>query len=144
MKQTVILSICGRQRYGGQEPDSIELVTEGTMEFQDGGWNISYEESELTGLTGVTTTFRVEPGVVTLIRNGSLNSQMIFETGKTHESLYQLDFGALMMQITATHVFYDITPDGGSIDLNYRIEIENSEAGEVDYHLDIRARDEIA
>ena len=37
MKQDVILTICGRQTYEGQEPDVIELTTDGTMEFQDGG-----------------------------------------------------------------------------------------------------------
>ena len=37
MKQKVLLSIQGRQIYDDQEPDTIELVTEGTMEFRDGG-----------------------------------------------------------------------------------------------------------
>ena len=64
MKRDVVLSIQGRQHYGDQEPETIELVTEGTMEFRDGGWDITYEESELTGLAGVVTTFRVEPGKV--------------------------------------------------------------------------------
>ena len=57
MKQAVVLSIRGRQSYDGQEPDVIELVTDGTMAFVDGGWDISYEETELTGMAGVTTTF---------------------------------------------------------------------------------------
>ena len=43
MKRDVVLSIQGRQRYGEQEPETIELVTEGTMEFRDGGWDITYE-----------------------------------------------------------------------------------------------------
>ena len=55
MKIPVVLSVCGRQSYDGQEPDVIELVTEGTMELRSGGWDISYEETELTGLRGVTT-----------------------------------------------------------------------------------------
>ena len=140
MKQDVVLRICGRQTYDGQEPDVIELVTEGTMEFCDGGWEISYEESELTGMAGVTTTFRVEPGTVTLRRTGKLRSEMVFQEGVRHESLYQLDFGALLMTVTAKQVFFDIVSDGGTIDLCYSIEIENSEAGLVDYHLDIRAK----
>lgn len=140
MKQTVVLSIRGRQHYGGQEPETIELTTEGSMEFVNGGWDISYQESALTGLEGVTTTFRVEPGVVTLTRKGALNSQMIFQEGVPHDSLYQMPFGALMLSINAERVFYDIVPDGGVIDLVYHINIENSEAGTIDYHLDIRAK----
>lgn len=141
MSNAVVLSIQGRQTYADQEPDTIELVTEGTMDFCDGGWNITYEESELTGLAGVTTTFRVEPGKVTLIREGKLNSQMVFQQGVSHESLYQMDFGALMLSVKATRVYYDIVPDGGTIDLTYNIDIENSAAGVIDYHLDIRKKE---
>ena len=140
MKQPVVLSIRGRQCYDGQEPDVIELVTDGTMAFTDGGWDISYEETELTGMAGVTTTFRVEPGKVTLRRTGKLRSEMVFQEGVRHESLYQRDFGALLMTITAKQVYFDIVPDGGVIDIVYSIEIENSAAGTVDYHLDIRAK----
>ena len=140
MKQPVVLSIRGRQCYDGQEPDVIELVTDGTMAFTDGGWDSSYEETELTGMAGVTTTFRVEPGKVTLRRTGKLRSEMVFQEGVRHESLYQLDFGALLMTITAKQVYFDIVPDGGVIDIVYSIEIENSAAGTVDYHLDIRAK----
>lgn len=139
MKQEVMLSICGRQTYMDQEPEVIELVTAGTMEFRDGGWDICYEESELTGLSGVTTVFRVEPGKVILTRSGKLHSQMVFQLGTTHQSLYQMEFGTLMISVTAKQVFFDITPDGGVIDLVYDIEIEQSAAGVIDYHLEIRA-----
>jgi len=139
MKQKVMLSIQGRQTYADQEPDNIELVTEGIMEFRDGGWDISYEESELTGLEGVFTTFRIEPGKVTLSRSGKLNSQMVFQQGVAHESLYQMEFGTLMINVMATNLFFDITPEGGVIDLIYDIAIENSAAGVIEYHLDIRA-----
>lgn len=140
MSTPVILSIQGRQSYAGQDPEVIRLDTEGTMEFRDGGWDITYEESELTGLAGVTTTFRVEPGKVSLIRTGGLSSTMIFQEGISHDSLYQMDFGTLMITVKATRLFYDIVEDGGCIDLVYHIVIEDTEAGEVDYHLDIRAK----
>ena len=140
MKRNVVLSIRGRQTYADQEPEVIELVTEGTMTFCNGGWDISYEESALTGLEGVTTTFRVEPGKVTLTRTGKLRSEMIFEEGVPHDTLYQMAFGTLMMTVKATFVFFDIVEDGGTIDLSYNLDIENTEAGVIDYHLDIRAK----
>lgn len=140
MKYSVILSICGRQSYLDQEPDVIELVTEGTMEFKDGGWDITYEESDLTGLEGVTTTFRVEPDRIVLNRTGRLNSQMVFQEGVAHESLYQMEFGALMMSVCATRVMADLTSEGGMVDIVYNINIEQSAAGTIDYHLDIRRK----
>lgn len=140
MKQKVILTICGRQSYGGQEPDVIELVTEGTLEQRDGAWDIAYEESDLTGLTGVTTTFRLEPGKIVLNRTGKLHSQMVFQEGMTHDSLYQMEFGTLMVTLCANQVKYDITEAGGTVDLMYSIEIEQGAAGLIDYHLDIKVK----
>ena len=140
MKRAVTLMIRGSQKYPDQDPEIIELTTEGTMELRDGGWDISYQETALTGLEGVTTIFRVEPDKVVLTRTGALKSQMVFQKGIAHDSLYQMPFGALMLTVTATSLFYDIVPDGGVIDLSYNISIENTEAGVIDYHLDIFAK----
>lgn len=140
MKQTVILSIRGKQSYLDQEPEIIELVTEGTMAFTDGGWDISYEETDLTGLKGTTTIFRVDPGCITLTRKGPLNSQMVFREGVFHESLYQMPFGAMMITVCANRVDFKIDETGGVIDLTYAIDIENTAAGYIEYHLDIKAK----
>lgn len=139
MKQKVMLSITGRQHYVDQEPDTIELVTEGTMEYCDGSWDICYEESELTGLKGVHTTFRIEGDRITLTRDGGLTSQMIFQEGVFHDSLYQTEFGfAMMITVCASKIKWDISQEGGQIELVYGIEIEQSTAGVIDYHLDIK------
>lgn len=140
MKYDVVLSIRGQQRYQDQEPDSIELVTEGTLEYRDNGWDIAYEESDLTGLAGVTTMFRIEQGKVTLIRSGKLNSQMVFKEGVSHDSLYQMEFGTMLMTVCAKKVSYDLTEEGGTVDLVYSIEIEHSAGGLIDYHLDIQRK----
>lgn len=140
MKREVILSLQGTQYFGDQKPEVIELVTEGTMEFADGGWNICYEESDLTGLAGVTTTFRVEPGKVTLRRTGKLRSEMVFREGISHDSLYQMDFGALLITVCAKQIEASIDDHGGVVDLVYSIEIEHGDAGLVEYHLEIFAK----
>lgn len=137
MKIPVMLSIRGRQTYLDQESDEIELVTEGTLEYIDCGWNISYEETELTGLQGVNTLFRVESDKIILTRTGRLNSQMIFQKGVRHDSLYQMEFGALMITVCANWISVNLNETGGIVDLIYGIEIEQSTAGEVDYHLTI-------
>ena len=140
MKKKVLLSIEGRQSYAGQEPEVIELVTEGTLEQTVDGWIISYDESDLTGMQGVTTSFTVLPKKLILTRTGKLNSQMVFQEGIRHESLYQTEFGALMLSVCARKICVELDPTGGVIDLSYGIEIEQTEAGVIDYHLDIKAK----
>ena len=141
MKQAVILSIRGRQTYMDQEPDVIELVTEGTMEQIEDAWELLYEESELTGLAGVTTNFRIEPEKVTLTRTGKLSSQMVFQEGVFHDSLYQMEFGALMITVCASRIHFELSEKGGYVDLVYGIEIEQNAAGVIDYHLEIKPKE---
>ena len=143
MKMNALLSITGRQTYPGQEPDVIELVTDGTVEQRpDGCWELCYQGSDLTGLEGVTTSFLIEPGKITLTRQGRLRSQMVFQEGVRHDSLYQMEFGTLMMAVCANKVEYQLSEEGGTVDLLYTIEIEQTTAGFVDYHLDIKTKDE--
>lgn len=140
MKQTVMLSLRGRQSYQDQQPDEIELITEGVLERGDGCWHLRYEESELTGMAGVITAFQIEPGKITLTRTGKLNSQMVFQEGVAHDSLYQMEFGTLMISVMASEIKAQIDENGGVIDLVYAIEIEQSAAGVIDYHLEIRPK----
>jgi uncharacterized beta-barrel protein YwiB (DUF1934 family) len=137
MKNNVMLTIRGQQFYQDQDPEIIELVTEGSMVATAKGWQISYEESDLTGLNGVTTIFDVEQDTIILTRKGPLSSQMVFQKGVLHESLYQMEFGALMITVCATSIGWDISENGGIVDLQYNIEIEQTAMGVVTYHLDI-------
>ena len=137
MKLEVMLSLRGQQSYAGQEPETIELVTEGILEKKGSTWHLQYQESALTGLDGVTTTFVVEPKKITLERTGKLNSQMVFQENVAHDSLYQMEFGALMLSVCATKVTAYLSENGGTIDLVYSIEIEQNAAGIIVYHLEI-------
>ena len=140
MKKKVMLSVKGTQSYMDQEPEAIELVTEGVLEESDGGWKLTYAETELTGMAGVETTFFVKDDVVTLTRTGKLSSEMVFKEGVSQDSLYKMEFGALMLTVCATRVEYDLAEQGGTIDLSYNISVEQSAAGVIDYHLDIKAK----
>lgn len=138
--QNVVLTIRGRQLYDDQEPEVIELVTEGTLEKLEEGWNISYEESALTGLEGVKTNFLVQPGKITLSRTGRLQSQMVFQVGLIHESLYRMEFGAMLISVCAIDMDYCLSEAGGTVELAYRIEIEHSAGGVVEYFLEIKKK----
>lgn len=140
MKEEVVLSLRGQQTYENQDPDVIELITDGTLEQVPSGWVLQYEESALTGLEGVQTSFLLEKDCVTLTRTGKLSSQMVFREGIPHESLYQMEFGVLMLSVCATSIEWNITEEVGTVDLKYRIEIEQNAAGKVDYHLEIRKK----
>ena len=140
MKIPVMLSICGRQNYIDQEPEVVELVTDGTLENKGNGWEICYKESDLTGMEGVSTSFLVESEKITLTRTGNLTSQMVFKVGIPHESLYNMGFGVLMITVNATKIRHELSAEGGWVDLSYGISIEQSDAGNIDYRLEIKTK----
>lgn len=137
MSRPVMLTIRGEQRYHGQEPDVIELVTEGVLDSMPDGWRITYAESGLTGMAGTQTTFEMQPGSVVLARTGTVQSRMVFTEGVRHDCLYQLDVGALMVGVCAKKIHWEMTEDGGKLDVLYAVEIEQSLAGTVRYTIGV-------
>lgn len=135
----VLLTIRAEQHYEDMEPDSIELMTEGTLILSGGGEMIlSYQESELTGLEGTTTTFEIRGPQVILSRTGGVNSQMVFEEGKQHTSLYETPFGELAVDIQTSRLRHSLTERGGLMDLCYSISVDHSVTGRNAFKIRVR------
>jgi uncharacterized beta-barrel protein YwiB (DUF1934 family) len=143
MNQPVILSIRGQQTVDGSEPEVVELVTEGVLSGGDGGgFTLSYQESELTGMDGTRTTFQVEGGRerVTLLREGQINSQMVFEEGRRHLSLYNTPYGALSVGVNTRRMRVRLDEGDGEIEIAYAIELDHAMAGENLFQISIKPR----
>ena len=128
-KLPVLLSIRGEQYFDDIDPDATELMTEGTMALTEDGIVLSYEESELTGMEGTTTTFEVKGPRVTLTRSGAVNSQMVFEEGRQHTSLYETPFGELSVDIQTGRLRHNLTERGGIMEIQYSIAVEHTVTG---------------
>lgn len=137
MKQKVMVRIRSEQQYEEETPDISEFLTLGTMEQTDTGILISYEESELTGLQGTTTTFLLEKDRIVLKREGALRSEMIFAINQEHRSLYDMGMGALLVTVRTTGLVQVMGPQGGFADVIYDVIIEDSIMGQVRYHMDV-------
>ena len=125
----VMLSIRGEQYFDDIDPDATELMTEGTMVLTEDGMVLSYEESELTGMEGTTTTFEVNGPRVTLTRTGKVNSQMVFEEGRQHTSLYETPFGELSVDIQTSELKHNLSERGGLMEIKYSIAVEHTTTG---------------
>ena len=141
MENNVIISIQGKQSFEAQDDDTIELVTEGCLEPDgDDGYTLSYQESELTGLEGTLTTFQIERDRVTLLRVGEVNSQMVFEEGRRHLSMYDTPYGSMEVGVNARRVRASLNDGGGQIEINYAIEIDHAVAGENLFRISVREK----
>lgn len=139
MEQKVLVRILSQQQYGEDEPEVSELTTIGTMEQEEEGIRIFYEESELTGLQGTTTTFLLRKDQITLKREGALQSEMVFAVDREHRSLYDMGMGALLITVRTIALVQAMGPQGGFVDVVYDLIIEDSVMGQVRYHMDVQA-----
>ena len=138
MEKDVVISIRGMQWYENRESDSIELVTRGVM-LRDGVvCTLSYQESELTGLEGTTTRVHIDGGRVTLLREGNTNSQMVFEEGRRHLSMYETPYGALSIGVNTRRMRSTVGEAGGELEIDYAIEIDNLVAGQNLFRMNVR------
>ena len=130
MEKQVVISIKGMQKYVDTDPDVIELVTEGRL-IRRGkdDYILSYRESELTGLDGTETTIHVEGEQVTLVRTGEFNTQMVFQEGRRHLSMYNTPYGAMAVSVNTRHMYAELDEGGGDIEVDYNIEIDHAVAG---------------
>jgi len=127
MKQDALITLRGTQQLPGEKPETVELISKGIFSSCNGKYAISYEETELTGTKGVTTTFFIPNNDrVVLSRKGAIQSKMIFSAGDRHESLYDLGFGALLITIAAKQMQVDLSENGGSLRIDYTVEIEQT------------------
>ena len=137
----MIISIRGVQSLEPGEEDVMELVTQGVLRQEEGeGFSLSYLESELTGLEGTLTTFQIERDRVTLLRVGEVNSQMVFEEGRRHLSMYDTPYGALSVGINTRKMRAELDARGGSIEIDYAIEIDHALAGQNLFRIHVREK----
>ena len=140
IQKPIVLFVKGEQYFEGTGADGTELMTEGTMTISDEAIQLSYQETELTGMAGTTTTFEIRGPRVTLTRSGAVNSQMIFEEGKQHSSLYRTLFGDMTIDIQTSRLRHNITERGGVMEIRYSIAVEHTVTGRNTFRIRVREK----
>ncbi len=138
MQKNVVISVKGIQKYDDMKSDAVELVTEGQLQRKDDVYILTYLESEVTGMDGTQTTITVQGDQVTLVRAGRFNSQMVFQEGRRHLSMYNTPYGALAIGVNTRHLLLDLTDEGGDIEVDYMIEVEHAVAGRNIFQMNIK------
>ena len=101
---------------------------------------LAYEETALTGMEGTTTRFQVQGPRVILTRSGTVNSQMVFEEGRQHTSLYETPFGELSVDIQTSVLKHNLTERGGLMEIKYSIAVEHTVTGRNCFKIRVRRK----
>ena len=139
-KLPVTLFIRGEQYFDDVDPDTTELVTEGTLELMEEGLRLTYQETSLTGMEGTTTTFEITGPQVTLRRAGTVNSQMVFEEGRKHTSLYETPYGELSVDIQTSALRHNLSDRGGLLEIRYSIAVEHTVTGRNSFKIRVKRK----
>ena len=91
------------------------------MERDGESFTLSYQESAVTGMDGTLTTFQIEPERVTLLRVGEYTSQMVFQEGRRHMSMYNTPYGTMSIGVNTRHLTAQVGESGGDIEIDYAI-----------------------
>lgn len=100
MKETRMIRVTGVQKDIKGIENKIELTTEGTCYEKKEHLYIVYEETEISGMEGATTTLKIEgEDKVSMRRFGSSDMQLVFQVGKSFNSQYRTQYGDFEMEI---------------------------------------------
>ena len=134
----VIISITGVQNFPQGSDDTVELVTEGKYCYRDGKGELSYMESELTGMQGTRTSFTFTPTEVVLSREGTLTSKMVFREGTKNTFLYDTPFGSATMVLDTHKIHSTMGPRGGDMEIDYVVDFDHAVVGRNKFRINVR------
>ncbi|KGK90688.1 DUF1934 domain-containing protein [Clostridium sp. HMP27] len=138
MLKEVLITVKSTQ--DNDEKNSIEVISVGKFAKMEGLYRVVYEETEISGMEGTTTHFKIYPDEkrMILLRMGSTDARMEFENRKKHVCLYDTPYGVLEIAITTNDLKIDINDDGGKIRIDYEMSVSGQKPIRTILSIDIR------
>ena len=121
------------------EPETIEIRSLGTLLTEGGRTEISYEETEATGMEGATTAVSFmtdQAGVVSMIREGAVSTVLVFEAGKRHHCVYRTPFMPFEVCVHTLKVENHLLTER-YLNLDYIIEIRGARAERTKFRMEL-------
>lgn len=125
--KNVMLKIKGKQINTEGEENIIELITEGKLYTKNGSYYLVYDETEISGMEGSTTTLKIQGHKISMKRFGNNSSSLIFEKGQKHRTEYMTAYGDMSLEVMTENVDVNISETGkGNIDLLYKLNLSDN------------------
>ena len=125
--------------------EAIELSTEGYMKIENGRVTLGYEETELTGMEGSSTSVSFnenDQGLVSMHRDGAVTTALVFERGKRHHCVYNTPIMPFEICVKTIKVENKILTEGTLV-LDYIIEIRGAKAERTKFEISVFEMQEV-
>ena len=137
MEKSAIISV--RSFSDLNKDEVIEVVTPGKFHLGESEFKAVYEESEISGMDGTTTTLVIKDDALILEREGSTTTRMEFKKGEEVVSLYNTPYGMMNINISTKELDIDMDEDGGVIYTKYVLGLEGQPGITTELKVKIRA-----
>lgn len=141
MKKKVMIRLLTKQTAEEQEPETLEIATQGTLEKTPDGLYIEYNEPDEGMGKTVCGILINNPELVTMTRSGDFNANLVLEKGVRHNCLYETPFGSVVMGVFSSDVNVLFTEDGGTVNMKYTIDINSEMLSENRVTMDVKIID---
>ena len=143
MMKDVVISMHSVHGYDTDGADTIDFCTDGYF-YKDGDMScFSYMETEVTGMEGTRTSVIVRPDEIIIDRDGLISSRMIFREGEKNSFLYSTPYGTATLGISTGKIRHDFNESGGSMDVDYVMDMEHEMVSRNRIYLKIKEQEGI-
>ncbi|MCT8975785.1 DUF1934 domain-containing protein [Clostridium sp. CX1] len=120
MKKKAIVSVSSKV---SGDDEAVEVVTPGDFYKKDNAYYAVYEETEVSGMEGTTTTLKIGENKLSLIRMGSTTAKMDFDKKSKSISMYNTPYGTIQLEIETNSLDININEEGGNVLINYNMAV---------------------
>lgn len=136
MEKRAIISVKSTSNLDPNEV--IEVVTPGKFIIDETGFKAIYEESEISGMDGTTTTLNIQDNIMVLERVGSTTTNMEFKEGSMAVSLYNTPYGVLDLNVDTEKLNINVDENGGDIYSRYTLGLDGQEGITTELNIKIK------
>lgn len=117
--KNAIISVMSIQK--GNKNEKIEVVTPGKFYKKEDSYFVVYKETEISGMKGTTTTLKINPNNVSLLRFGTTRTKMNFKKKTQDVALYDTPYGTLELEFETNDLDVNINDNGGCATIDYNL-----------------------
>ncbi|MFD3158276.1 DUF1934 domain-containing protein [Haloimpatiens sp. FM7330] len=142
MKKKAIISVTSKQK--GNEKEKVEVVTPGKFYKKEDSYFAVYDETEISGMEGTTTTLKISPEKLCLIRMGTTSTKMNFKKKYKDIILYNTPYGTLELEVETKDIDINMDEYGGHVYVNYNLGVIGEKVQNTSLEINIKAEDKLS